>query len=62
MESMVVLDAGGSAIRQRVCMILELDPYRRRRFLIPGGRGVARTALVMVYKVSMVHLRCCFWA
>ena len=38
-ESMVVIDAGKSAIRQCVCMILELAPYMRRRCFIPGGRG-----------------------
>ena len=52
--------AGESAMRQCVCMILELAPYRRRRCLTPGGRGVARTALLIVDKVSMVHLRCAF--
>jgi hypothetical protein len=45
---MVVTYAGESAIRKYVCMILELAPYRRRRCFIPGGREVARTALLMV--------------
>ena len=55
-----MIDAGESAIRQCVCIILELAPYRRRRCFTPGGRGVARTALLIVAKVSIVHLRCAF--
>ena len=58
MESIVVIDAGKSAIRQCVCMILELPPCRRRRCFIPGGRGVTRIALLIVAKVPIVHLRC----
>ena len=50
---------GESAIRQCVCIILELAPYRRRRCFTPGGR-VARIALLMVVKVSIVHLMCAF--
>ena len=60
LESIVVIAVGESAMRQCVCMILELAPYRRRRCFIPGGRGVARTALLIVAKVSVVHLRCAF--
>jgi hypothetical protein len=41
-----------------VCIILELAPYRRRRCLIFGGRGVVSTALFMVARTSSVHLRC----
>ena len=51
---------GESAMRQNVCMILELAPYSRRRCFTPGGRGVARTALLIVDKMSIVHLRCAF--
>ena len=51
---------GESATRQCACMILELAPYRRRRYFIPGGRGVDRTALLIVAKVSIVHLMCAF--
>ena len=58
LESKVVTYAGESAIRQCVSMILELAPYWRTRCFIPGGRGVARTALLIVDKVSIVHLRC----
>jgi len=58
LEPMVIIDAGKSAIRQCVCMILELAPYTSRRCFIHGGRGVARTALLMVDNVSLVHLRC----
>ena len=39
LESIFVIDAEESAIRQCVCMIFELVPYRRRRCFIPGGRG-----------------------
>ena len=60
LESMVVMIVGESAMRQCVCMILELAPYRRRCYFIPGGRGVARTALLIAAKVSVVHLRCAF--
>ena len=59
-ESIIVIDVGESAIRQYACMILELAPYRRRRCFTPGGRGVARTALLIVVKVSIVQLRCDF--
>jgi hypothetical protein len=38
-ESMEVIAVGERAMRQRVCIILELAPYRRRRCLIFGGRG-----------------------
>ena len=30
------------------------------RCFTPGGRGVARTALLIVDRVSVVHLRCAF--
>jgi hypothetical protein len=60
LESIVVIDYRKSAIRLCVCMILELAPYRRRRCFTPDGRGVARTALLIVTKVSIVHLRCAF--
>jgi len=60
LESMVVMDDGGSATRQCVCMILELALYMRRRCFIPGGKGVARSSLSMVDKVSVIHLKCAF--
>ena len=60
LESIIGIDAGENAIRQCVCMILELASYRRSRFFTPGGRGVARNALLIVDKVSIVHLRCAF--
>ncbi len=56
---MVVIDARKRAIRQCPCIILDLAPYRRR-CLMPGRRGVDGTALLMVDKVSIVHLRCSF--
>ena len=55
-----MLDTGESAIRQFMSMILELAPYERRRCFTPGGSGGARTALLIVAKVSVVHLRCAF--
>ncbi len=39
LESIVVMAARESAMRQCVCMILELVPYRRRHCFTPGGRG-----------------------
>ena len=60
LESMVVMDAWGSAIRRCACTILELAPFRRRRCFIYDGRGVARTALLMVDKVSVVHVKFAF--
>ncbi len=60
LESIVVLDAGESAIRQCVCMFLALTPYKRRRCFTPGGKGVVRIALLIVDKVSIVNLRCGF--
>ena len=58
-ESMEVIAAGERAMRQCVCIILELAPYRSRRCLMFGGRGVVSTALLLLAKVSSVHLR---WA
>ena len=60
LELIVVICAGKSVIRQCLCMILELASFRRRRYFIPGGRGVARTTLLIVDKVSIVQLRCDF--
>jgi hypothetical protein len=48
---------GDSAIRQCVCIILELAPYSSKRRLIPGGRGVERIALLMLARMSRVHAR-----
>jgi hypothetical protein len=58
LESIEVMALGESAIRQCVCMILELAPYRSNRCLMPGGRGVERIALLMLASVSSVHFRC----
>ena len=55
---MEVIAFGERAVRQCVCVILELAPYRSRRCLIFGGRGVVSTALLMVARTSSVHLRC----
>ena len=61
LESMVGMVAEESDIRQCVCMVLELAPYRRRRYFRPGLRGVVWAALLMVDMVSIVHLTCAFW-
>ena len=39
LESIVVIDVGEIAIRQCVCMILKLAPYKKRRCFTPGWRG-----------------------
>ena len=58
-ESMEVIAAGERAMRPCACIILELDPYRKRRCLMFGGRGVVSTSLMMVARTSSVHLK---WA
>jgi len=57
LESTVVSDAGDSAIRQCLCMILELAPYRRKRYFMLSGKGVYKTALLMVDRVSNLYLK-----
>jgi hypothetical protein len=57
-ESIEVIAVCERAMRQCVCIVLELAPYRRRRCLIFGGRGVVSTASLMVVITSSVHLRC----
>ena len=44
LESMAIIIAVDSDIRQCMCMILEFAPYRRRRCFILDGRRVARIA------------------
>ena len=39
---------------------LELAPCRSMCYFIPGGRGVERTALLMLARVSCGHVRCSF--
>ncbi len=58
-ESIEFIAIDERAMRQRVCIVLELAPYRRRLCLMFGGRGVFSTALSMVDMTSSVHLR---WA
>ena len=43
-----------------MCMILKLAPYRRRYCYILAVRRVDKTVLLMVDRVSSVHLRCVF--
>jgi len=57
-ESIEVMAEGDNAIRQCVCMILELAPYRSKRCFMHGGRGVEGTALLMLERVSRVRVRC----
>ena len=59
-ESMEVIAAGDRAMRQCVCIILELAPYSRSRCFMLGGRGVFSTALLMVVMTPSVHWRCAF--
>ena len=37
LESMEVMALGERAIMQYVCIVLELAPYRSKRYLMPGG-------------------------
>ncbi len=54
---MEVIAAGERAMRQYVCIILELAPYRRRRCLMFEGKEVVSTALLMVAMTSSAPLR-----
>jgi hypothetical protein len=56
---MDVIAVGERAMSQCLCIILELAPYRRRRCLIFGGKGVVSTALLMEARTSSVYLK---WA
>ena len=56
-ESIEVMSVGDNAIKQCVCMISDLAPYRSKRYFMPGGRGVERIALLMLERVSKVHVR-----
>ena len=58
LESTEVMALGESAIRQWVCITLQLAPYSSNHCLIFGGRGVERIALLMLARVSRVHTRC----
>ncbi len=60
LESMDVIATGDSAIRQCVCVMLEMAPHRRRRCFIPYGRWVYRTASPMADSVTVVHARYAF--
>ena len=54
MESIDAMAVGENAIKQCMCMILDLAPYTSRRFFILGGRDVERIALPMLDRVSRV--------
>ena len=58
LESMEVITLGDSAMRQWVCIILELALHRSSRCLIPGGKGIERIALLMLARVSRVQASC----
>ena len=49
---------GDNAIKQCMCMILEIAPYKSKRCFIPDGMGVEITTLLMLKRVSSAHLRC----
>ena len=55
-DSIETMMVGDNAIRQCVCMILELAPYRSKRCFMLGGRGVERNALLVLERVSRVHV------
>ena len=55
--SMEVMALGESDIRQRVCILLEVASYRSKRFLMLDGRGVEKSVLLMLARVSRVHVR-----
>ena len=57
-ESIESMTVGDNAIKQCVCLILELSPYTSSRGFMCGGRGVVITALLMLNRVSIVHVRC----
>ncbi len=57
-ESIEAMVVGDHAIKQCVYMILELIPYRSNRHFMPDRRGVERTDLLMLERVSRVHARC----
>jgi hypothetical protein len=57
-ESIEAMVVGDHAIKQCVYMILELIPYRSKRHFMPNKRGVERTDLLMLERVSRVHARC----
>jgi len=57
-ESIEAMAVGDNVIKQCVCMILQLAPHISKCCFMPYGRGVARTELLMLERVSAVHLRC----
>jgi len=57
-ESIEAMAVGNNGIKQCVCMILELAPYMSKRCCMPGERGAERIALIILERVSSVHLRC----
>jgi len=57
-ESTNATVVGDNAIKQCAFMILELAPHRRKRCFMHGGRGVERVALLMLERMSRVHVRC----
>ena len=57
-ESIEATAEGNNVIRQCVRMILELAPYRSKHCFMPSGRSVERIALLMLERVSRVHVMC----
>ena len=58
LESIEVMALDDSAMRQWVCIILQMAPYSSFRCLMLAGRGFERIALLMLARVSRVHARC----
>jgi hypothetical protein len=53
-EAMAVVDTD---IKQCVCIILELAPYKIKRCFMHGEKSVERSTLLMLERVSRVHVR-----
>ena len=58
MEPVGAIAVGDNDIKQCVCIFLKLAPYKSKRCFVLGWRGVERTALRILERVSRVHVRC----
>jgi hypothetical protein len=59
-DSIAEMAVGDNAIKQCVCMILELAPYKSRHYFMLYGRGVDSIALLMLDILWSVNCRCAF--
>jgi hypothetical protein len=57
-DSIEAMAVGDNAIKQCVCMILELALDRSMRWLIRGGRVVERNAFMALERVFRFHVKC----